>query len=135
MPAFEVDDDLAELVWRLARPKPFEQLTFSLALRRVLQYASAQPNEVEPANRQMPMSAAPSASARQWQKKAPSPDPAQWAAAVPELRSHENLATWQAICDVLRIKVAGDSARRKLRTWVKANRPNWPDVPTIEGDA
>lgn len=135
MPAFEVDDDLAELVWQLARPKPFEQLTFSLALRRVLQNSNAQSKKFESANPQMPLPAPSSASALQWQKKAPSPNPAQWAATVPELRGHKNLATWQAICDVLRIKVAGDSARRKLRNWVKTNRPNWPDVPAIEGDA
>jgi hypothetical protein len=36
MQAFEVDDDLVELVWRLASPKPFQQLTFSDALRKVL---------------------------------------------------------------------------------------------------
>ena len=36
MQAFEVDDDLVELVWRLASPKPFQQLTFSDALRTVL---------------------------------------------------------------------------------------------------
>jgi hypothetical protein len=135
MPAFEVDDDLAELVWRLARPKPFEQLSFSLALRRVLQDSNAQPAKVDVAVRQIPQPASPVSSNQRWHKKAPSPDPAQWAAGVPELRAHRNLATWQAICDVLRIQVAGDSARRKLRNWVKANRPSWPDVPAIEGDA
>ena len=36
MQAFEVDDDVVELVWRLASPKPFQQLTFSDALRKVL---------------------------------------------------------------------------------------------------
>ena len=40
MQAFEVDDDLVELVWRLASPKPFQQLTFSDALRKVLASAS-----------------------------------------------------------------------------------------------
>ena len=36
MPQFNVDEDLAALVERLAEPKPFEHLTFNNALRRVL---------------------------------------------------------------------------------------------------
>ena len=36
MPQFDVDEDLAALVERLAKPKPFENLSFSAALRRVL---------------------------------------------------------------------------------------------------
>ena len=36
MTQFTVDDDLVELVWRLANPRPFENLSFSNALRRVL---------------------------------------------------------------------------------------------------
>lgn len=137
MTAFEVDDDLAELVWRLAKPKPFEQLTFSSALRRILLDANTGPSKIDPITETPTRAPAPVVvrNPPPWQKKMPSPDPAAWAAGVPELRGHKNLATWQAICDVLRIKVAGDSARRKLRNWVKLNRPNWPDVPTIEGDA
>ena len=37
MDKFYVDDDLVELVWQLAKPKPFENLSFSAALRRVLE--------------------------------------------------------------------------------------------------
>jgi hypothetical protein len=36
MEQFPVDDDLVETVWKLANPKPFENLTFSSALRRTL---------------------------------------------------------------------------------------------------
>lgn len=36
MRTFEVEDDLVALVWARANPQPFEQLTFSDALRRVL---------------------------------------------------------------------------------------------------
>lgn len=139
MPEFMVDDDLAELVWELAKPKPFEQLTFSAALRRVLLEANAaapkapSPNGARQPKLQQASLVVPGI--HQWQKKAASPDSAAWAYSVPELKGHKNLHTWQAICDVLRIEVAGDSARRKLRNWVKANRPQWPEVPSIQGDA
>lgn len=36
MRTFPVDDDLVALVWEQAKPAPFEQLSFSEALRRVL---------------------------------------------------------------------------------------------------
>ena len=36
MKTFSVEDDLIKLVWEQARPAPFEQLSFSEALRRVL---------------------------------------------------------------------------------------------------
>jgi hypothetical protein len=136
MPNFEVDDDLAELIWRLAKPKPFEQLTFSTALRRILQEGSAAstPHEMLGTQDSTVLSYGIHPAVR-WHKKAPSPDAAEWAASVPELRGYANLSTWQSICDVLRIEVAGDSARRKLRNWVKANRPSWPAVPDIESDA
>ncbi len=48
MQRFDVDDDLVELVWQRAKPKPFETLTFSSALRRVLSTAlsDAPPKEL-----------------------------------------------------------------------------------------
>ena len=46
MPQFTVDEDLAALVGKLAKPKPFENLSFNAALRRVLQ-AQIQPNKVD----------------------------------------------------------------------------------------
>lgn len=36
MQSFPVEDDLVALVWERAKPRPFEQLTFNDALRRVL---------------------------------------------------------------------------------------------------
>ena len=36
MREFPVDDDLVALIWQRADPRPFEQLSFSEALRRVL---------------------------------------------------------------------------------------------------
>tara|TARA_B100001105_G_scaffold79705_1_gene63144 strand:+ start:2785 stop:3312 length:528 start_codon:yes stop_codon:yes gene_type:complete len=42
MQSFTVDDDLVSLVWERARPKPFEQLSFSDALRRVLEVNGAE---------------------------------------------------------------------------------------------
>ena len=37
MQQVNVDDDILALVWKLANPKPFENLTFNAALRRVFQ--------------------------------------------------------------------------------------------------
>ncbi len=136
MPQFTVEDDLAELVWQLAKPKPFENLTFSAALRRILQNGNTATSVVALSNQApAPKASAPVYAEYSVQRKAQSPNPMQWAASVPELRSLRNLSSWQAICDVLKIEVAGDSARRKLRNWVKLNRPNWPAVPSIDGDA
>jgi hypothetical protein len=52
-----------------------------------------------------------------------------WLKSIPELSNYTNLNTWRAICDHLKIDVAGDSARRKLKNWVIKNKPEWPDVP------
>jgi hypothetical protein len=131
MPQFTVDEDLAALVEKLAKPKPFENLSFNAALRRVLQahieVAKPAPRDEELA--QLLAEALAEASARA--KKAPSPNPVDWVASVPELKS-QNLTTWKAVCDVLKIDTAGDSARRKLRNWVKSNRPSWPAVPDVD---
>lgn len=119
MAQFEIDDDLVALVERLAKPKPFEP--FSSALRRVLQ-GCLQDSGLEDLF----------AEAKAGIKKQSSPSAAEWAAKVPDLRSKSGLNTWKAICSVLKIETAGDSARRKLRNWVKAHRPSWPDVPAID---
>lgn len=132
MPHFEVDDDLAALVWQLAKPKPFENLTFGAALRRVLQRPAT--TTVEPSSKD-PLDALlreASALTRTEPKKAPTPSPLDWVATVPELRNRKGLRTWKAICDLLKIDTAGDSARRKLKNWVKLHRPTWPAVPDIE---
>lgn len=131
MPQFTVDEDLAALVERLAKPKPFENLSFNTALRRVLQ------QHIKPmkADDELEKLLAESmALAKQGSKKAPSPSPEQWATNIPELNGKKGLTNWQAVCDTLNIETAGDSARRKLKNWVKANRPAWPAVPELSGD-
>ena len=130
MPQFTVDEDVAALVERLAKPKPFENLSFNAALRRVLQ-EHIKPKEVDVELEQL---LAESLAAKKELKKAPSPNPEQWAASVPELKGKGGLNTWKAVCDLLKIDTAGDSARRKLKNWVKANQPSWPSVPEIDGE-
>jgi hypothetical protein len=131
MPQFTVDEDLAAVVERLAKPKPFENLSFNTALRRVLQ-EHIKPKRADPELEQLLVESM--ALAKSGSKKATSPSPQHWAASIPELKVKKGLNTWQAICGLLKIETAGDSARRKLRNWVKANRPNWPSVPEISGD-
>lgn len=131
MPQFTVDEDIAALVERLAKPKPFENLSFNAALRRVLQQ-HIKPKKVDDELEQL--LAESLALAKKAPKKAPSPSPEQWAASVPELKSKRGLTTWRAICDLLKIDTGGDSARRKLKNWVKTNRPAWPQVPELSGD-
>ncbi len=63
--------------------------------------------------------------------KAPSPNPSDWLGQVPELRAFTHLRSWKAICIHLKVEVGSDSARRRLREWVKGNRPRWPDVPDV----
>lgn len=131
MPQFTVDEDLAALVWRLAKPKPFENLSFSAALRRVLQ-DDWSPAAKNTKHHELDDLYADAMAARAGAKKAASPSPTEWAATVSELRARKGLNTWKAICDALKIETAGDSARRKLKNWVKVNRPTWPTVPDIE---
>ena len=131
MPQFTVDEDIAALVERLAKPKPFENLSFNSALRRVLQ-EHIKPKKVDDELGQL--LAESLAAAKKEIKKTPSPNPQQWAASVPELKGRKDLNTWKAVCVLLKIDTAGDSARRKLKNWVKANHPNWPSVPEISGE-
>lgn len=63
--------------------------------------------------------------------KTPSPKPSDWLSKIPELRAFTNLRSWKDICGHLGIEVGGDSARRKLNDWVKANRQKWPSVPEV----
>ena len=132
MQKFEVDDDLAGLVERLAKPKPFENLTFNAALRRVLQGLGV-PVEQSAGDDELDrlIAKASDLSAKE-PKKAPSPSAAEWAASVPELKALRGMTTWKAICDLLKIDTAGDSARRKLKNWAKSNKPSWPAVPDID---
>lgn len=132
MPDFTVDDDLAALVWQLAKPKPFEVLSFSAALRRVLHApATAGATDVSVDDLDALLSH-PTYLTKAEPKKAPTPSPTEWVATVPELKGKRGLHTWKAICDMLKIDTAGDSARRKLKNWVKLHRPMWPAVPDID---
>lgn len=62
-------------------------------------------------------------------QRAATPDTRLWVGRVSELRAVVGLNNWRAVCDYLDIEVGGDSARRRLQKWVKANRPSWPAVP------
>ena len=132
MPQFSVDEDLAAMVEQLAKPKPFENLSFNSALRRVLtQHFKVQ--ESTPSAKLEELIARAQEVASRAPKKARTPDPIAWVQTVPELRSRRELNNWAAVCKHLRIDTAGDSARRKLASWVQAHRPNWPAVPQIDG--
>ena len=138
MAMYEVDDDLAALVERLAKKKPFEAISFQEGLRRVLtehvsKATGAVPPVVAELARQVTIENAVGL-ARAVVKKAPTPSPIEWAATIPELKKQRHLTTWKAICDSLDIETLGDSARRKLAAWVKFHRPDWNPVPEIEGD-
>lgn len=133
MPQFTVDQEVAALVEQLAKPKPFENLSFNAALVKILgHYVSL----IEPKKHKVPeleqLLAESMAAVAGTPKKVPSPSAADWISTVPELKSKKALTTWKAVCDFLKIETAGDSARRKLKNWVKANRPSWPAVPDIE---
>lgn len=132
MQKFEVDDELAALVERLAKPRPFEHLTFNAALRRVLQGLGVPVEKSAGHDEADRLIAEASTFSARESKKAPTPSAAEWAASVPELKAPRGMTTWKAICDLLKIDTAGDSARRKLKNWVKSNKPNWPAVPDID---
>lgn len=126
MPTFDVDDDVAAAVERLARPRPFENLSFNAALRRVLEgLGEVQPQaEVFDFDELMEES---NALFYEGALRGASPNAADWAATVPDLRGR-TFESWQAICDALGIEVGGDSARRRLQAWVASHRPGWPQV-------
>lgn len=132
MQQFAVDDELAALVERLAKAKPFENLSFNDALWRVFRehnLALANDQRADPMDRLLTEGKLAAATGF---KKVPSPSVADWVASVPELKSRKGLTTWKAVCTLLKIETAGDSARRKLKSWVKSNRPGWPAVPDID---
>ena len=125
----ELDDDLAELVEKLAERKPFEELSFSDALRRVLSKLGA----IAPATSSVDLEFLFRSS--NGSKKAPSPSVEKWVASVPDLAGHQGLNSWQRVCEALNVETGGDSARRRLKYWVKIHRPTWPQVPELPGDA
>jgi len=127
MQKYDVDDDLAVLVERLAKEKPFENLSFNLALRRVLKpYVDQAAPEGNHGHSE------PKFASKYEPKKAPSPSVEAWVATVPELKERKGLNSWKAVCVQLGIDTAGDSARRKLKNWVKANHTAWPEVPDVD---
>ena len=143
MKNFPVDDELVALIWKLANPQPFENLSFNEALRRVI--AGMQP-KAEPNRKKMPLYSADELLAEldlkelgniknfkvTPRKRAQSPKAVNWLSTVSELRSVPNLKSWQDICTHLGIEVGGDSARRKLQEWVQQNKhPKWPAVPDV----
>lgn len=132
MQQFDVDDDLAAVVERLAKKKPFEHLSFNDALRRVLQSHVVVTAPGGKRDVLEELLAEARAATRKEPKKTPSPSVTEWVSMVPELKARRGLTTWKTVCDVLKIGTAGDSARRKLKNWVKANRPAWPAVPDID---
>jgi hypothetical protein len=121
------------LVEKLVKPKPFENLTFNAALRLVLTNLAAPTADTgkDELNKLLEDSMA---LARKEPTKAASPRAQQWAALVPELKNKASLTTWKALCDHLKIQTGGDSARRRLKNWVKEHKPHWPAVQEIEGD-
>jgi hypothetical protein len=145
MAQFPVDDDLVELVWHRARPRPFENLNFNEALRRVLTGGTSTNEDGRKAASKRPQRTVDELLAEVGllgkeelasrgivitrRLRSPSPSAENWALTVPELRSVVGLRSWTAICDHLAIEVGADSARRKLQDWVRAKRPKWPPVP------
>jgi hypothetical protein len=132
MQQFDVDDELAALIERLAKPKPFENLSFNDALWRVIRAhiaTSTTDDTVDPLDKLMEGVRADLSNSA---KKAPSPSVTEWVASVPDLKNRKGLTSWKTVCVLLKIETAGDSARRKLKNWVKANRPGWPPVPDID---
>ena len=85
MPQFNVDEDLAALVEKLAKPKPFENLTFNNALRRVLTDLCSIPKNTDFEDLDQ-MLARAMENKKNTPKKAPSPSAQQWVALVPELK-------------------------------------------------
>lgn len=144
MKQFPVDDDLVLLVWQLAKPAPFENLTFSDALRRVLaaisrnsEEVARKPSVVEELLAELAamdesefLTKHPNFEKPRLRVRASSPDVQQWIGKVPELARNTSLRTWQDICNHLQIEVGADSARRKLSTWVRLHKPSWPQVPS-----
>jgi hypothetical protein len=132
MQQFEVDDELAALIERLAKSKPFENLSFNDALWRVTRayvIPSATEGSLNPLDKLLGDA---NAHAARSAKKVPTPSVAEWVASIPDLKGRKDLTTWKAVCTLLKIDTAGDSARRKLKNWVKTSRPGWPPVPDID---
>src|SRR5579871_3935238 len=115
MQQFEVDDELAALIERLAKPKPFENLSFNDGLWRVMREfvvpTAAETTQKKDFDLEKLLEDA-MAHRRATLKKAPTPSVIAWVESVPELSRHfQGLTTWKAVCTALNIDTAGDSAR------------------------
>ncbi len=131
MATYDVDDELALVVERIARKKPFENLTFQDALWRVIREHVQKDTTLEnPDPLEGLLSEARATIAHATKKPTPSVD--RWVESVPELKKHRHLTTWKAVCDHLGVKPGFDSARRKLMKWVSVNKPDWPPVPDVD---
>lgn len=143
MPQFQIDDDVVELISRTIQPRPFESM--SAALERFFRTTETRPISDKVENIDVDRLLAelnavpddvfakslPTYTRKGQRLKAPSPSALQWKTHVTELRSIQGLTTWKSICDHLGIDTRGDSARRRLREWVKVHRPNWSAVPEV----
>ena len=119
MPEYMVDEDLVALVWELAEPKPFENLTFNVALRRVLARANLKDGSTVPSPVKLV-------------KKATSPSASEYLARVPELQQKvKPPVNWSQLCVAVGVDPKGDSARRKMRLYVAQYKPQWPPVPKV----
>jgi hypothetical protein len=136
MQQFDVDDELATLIERLANKRPFENLSFNDGLWRVMRTYVVPTVAETPVHKDLDLGKLledAMAHRATTLKKAPTPSVVTWVECVPELKRHfTGLTTWKAVCMALNIETAGDSARRKLKNWVRTNRPNWPPVPDID---
>lgn len=131
LPQFTVDEDLAALIEKLAKPKPFEKLTFNNALRRVLEnlISPERNKDFDDLDKLLAQSMALIAAIKKEPKKALSPDARKWVESAPELKSKNGLTSWKAVCEFLKISTGGDSARYRLKNWVKEHKSAWPEAP------
>ncbi|MEH6639050.1 MAG: hypothetical protein V7717_07260 [Porticoccaceae bacterium] len=127
MPQYTVDEELALCVERLAKRKPFENLTFNEALRRVLE----EEIQAQTITTGKTLGVFLAEEKVLHLKKASSPKPSDWLKGVPDLKGAGNFTSWKSICSFLNIDTAGDSARRRLKKWVEQNRVTWPEVPDV----
>jgi len=131
MSTYEVDDELATVIERLAKKKPFENLPFQDALWRVVREYVEKDTTIENPDPLEDLMATVRTQMAHGTKK-PSPSVTHWVGSVPELAKHRHLTSWKAVCDHLKVGTGFDSARRKLAVWVRTNKPDWPTVPEVE---
>jgi len=124
MPKYDVDEVLAAEIEAFVKKKPFEEMSFSQAVEKLLVLAKkAQSSDIlEIDSSKRDSKKLLSASGR---RKA-------WILQIPELNGKGRFSTWRSICDHLGVDVGTDSARRRLKVWVSENKPDWPKVPNAK---